>query len=75
MITKNYWFVGSISRCPTNFTTPRRIAIEAPDLEAASKRLYRLYTDDYDRSSVRLCSAENSDDLHGALRHPAPTPL
>ena len=74
-LTQTRWFVGSISRCPTNFTTPQRIAIEANDKEHAETRLYKLYSDDYDRSRVELAVATDSDDLNGARRYPLPTAL
>lgn len=74
-MTKPSWYIGDIYICPTNFSSPQRIAIEATDKEHAEQRLYKLYNDGYDRASVRFTKAEDSDDLYGARQHKLPTAL
>ena len=69
------WYVGSIYRCPTNYTTPQRIAIEANDLRHAEERLYKLYDDNYDRGRVYFDVATDTDYLNGARKYPLPSPL
>jgi hypothetical protein len=76
--TTMQWFVGHIIKCPTNYNDPRGIAIEAPSVEVARDRLWKLYAHgDYDRTraSLTLVVARDSDDLYGRTKHTMPAPL
>jgi len=41
------WFIATLARVPTNFTTPFKVAVEANDAEHATRRLYDLFDDNY----------------------------
>ena len=83
-MNKKPWFVAEICRIPTNFNQSFRVAIEADDREHASKRLYKLYPNNYGSPTwYRGCldaglqnePAKTTDDLDGAIKHPLPTDL
>jgi hypothetical protein len=76
--TQKKWFVISMSRMPTNFTEPFRVAIEAESKKHAEDRLWKLYSNEvYTNSNHSYKSAEESftetsdkDILFACRRHP-----
>lgn len=69
------WYVGTLARIPTNFSTPFRVAIEATSHAHAIERAYKLYSNDvYSGAGCNISEAisptpADADDIANARQH------